>query len=128
MTTLTLNTSLLSSRRILAAFSGGLDSTVLLHQLVLWRERHPDVTLRAIHIHHGLSPHADSWVRHCETVCERWQVPLVVKRVTLADNGLVSRPMRVKRATGRSHRHYCLAKCWQPRSTLTISVKHSCWR
>ncbi len=55
MTTLTLNTSLLSSRRILAAFSGGLDSTVLLHQLVLWRERHPDVTLRAIHIHHGLS-------------------------------------------------------------------------
>ncbi|EAA3097166.1 tRNA lysidine(34) synthetase TilS [Salmonella enterica subsp. enterica serovar Kedougou] len=88
MTTLTLNTSLLSSRRILAAFSGGLDSTVLLHQLVLWRERHPDVTLRAIHIHHGLSPHADSWVRHCETVCERWQVPLVVERVTLADNGL----------------------------------------
>ncbi len=88
MTTLTLNTSLLSSCRILAAFSGGLDSTVLLHQLVLWRERHPDVTLRAIHIHHGLSPHADSWVRHCETVCERWQVPLVVERMTLADNGL----------------------------------------
>ncbi len=77
MTTLALNTSLLSSRRILAAFSGGTDSTVLLHQLVLWRERHPDVTLRAI-IFIGLSPHADSWVRHCETVCERWQVPLVV--------------------------------------------------
>lgn len=90
MTTLTLNTSLLSSRRILAAFSGGLDSTVLLHQLVLWLERHPDVTLRAIHIHHGLSPHAESWVRHCETVCARWQVPLVVERVTLADNGLGS--------------------------------------
>lgn len=88
MTTLTLNTSLLSSRRILAAFSGGLDSTVLLHQLVLWREQHPDVTLRAIHIHHGLSPHADSWVRHCEAVCEDWQVPLVVARVTLADSGL----------------------------------------
>ncbi|MBA6282478.1 tRNA(Ile)-lysidine synthetase, partial [Salmonella enterica subsp. enterica serovar Irumu] len=49
MTTLTLNTSLLSSRRILAAFSVGLDSPVLLHPLVLWRERRPDVTLRAIH-------------------------------------------------------------------------------
>lgn len=88
MTTLTLNTSLLSSRHILAAFSGGLDSTVLLHQLVLWREHYPDVTLRAVHINHGLSPYADSWVRHCETVCERWQVPLVVERVTLVDNGL----------------------------------------
>ncbi len=128
MTTLTLNTSLLSSCRILAAFSGGLDSTVLLHQLVLWRERHPDVTLRAIHIHHGLSPHADSWVRHCETVCERWQVPLVVERMTLADNGLGIEAHAREAPTGRSHRRYCLAKCWQPRSTLTISVKHSCWR
>lgn len=128
MTTLTLNTSLLSSRRILAAFSGGLDSTVLLHQLVLWRERHPDVTLRAIHIHHGLSPHADSWVRHCETVCERWQVPLVVERVTLADNGLGIEAHAREARYRASHRRYCLAKCWQPRSTLTINVKHSCWR
>lgn len=128
MTTLTLNTSLLSSRRILAAFSGGLDSTVLLHQLVLWRERHPDVTLRAIHIHHGLSPHADSWVRHCETVCERWQVPLVVERVTLADNGLGIEAHAREARYRASHRRYCLAKCWQPRSTLTISVKHSCSR
>lgn len=128
MTTLTLNTSLLSSRRILAAFSGGLDSTVLLHQLVLWRERHPDVTLRAIHIHHGLSPHADSWVRHCETVCERWQVPLVVERVTLADNGLGIEAHAREARYRASHRRYCLAKCWQPRSTVTISVKHSCWR
>lgn len=88
MTTLTLNTSLLNSQSILVAFSGGLDSTVLLHQLVLWRALHPDVALRAIHIHHGLSPHADSWVQHCESVCAQWQVPLVVERVHLEDDGL----------------------------------------
>lgn len=88
MTTLTLNTSLLNSQSILVAFSGGLDSTVLLHQLVLWRALHPDVALRAIHIHHGLSPHADIWVQHCESVCAQWQVPLVVERVHLEDDGL----------------------------------------
>lgn len=88
MTTLTLNTSLLNTNAILVAFSGGLDSTVLLHQLVLWRMQHPDVALRAIHIHHGLSPHADSWVQHCESVCAQWQVPLVVERVHLEDDGL----------------------------------------
>ena len=52
--TLTLNRQLLTSRQILVAFSGGLDSTVLLHQLVQWRTENPGVTLRAIHVHHGL--------------------------------------------------------------------------
>ncbi|HFJ9773750.1 TPA: tRNA lysidine(34) synthetase TilS, partial [Raoultella ornithinolytica] len=75
-------------RQFLVAFSGGLDSTVLLHQLVCWRERDPTLQLRAIHIHHGLSANADSWVTHCQQVCQHWQVPLVVERVTLADDGL----------------------------------------
>ncbi|STB68423.1 tRNA(Ile)-lysidine synthase [Citrobacter freundii] len=88
MTTLTLNTSLLNSQSILVAFSGGLDSTVLLHQLVLWRAKNPEVALRAIHIHHGLSPQADNWVQHCESVCAQWLVPLVVERVHLEDDGL----------------------------------------
>lgn len=56
-------------RQLLVGFSGGLDSTVLLHRLKLWRDREPDVQLRAMHIHHGLSPHADDWVAHCEAVC-----------------------------------------------------------
>ncbi|MCQ7057096.1 tRNA lysidine(34) synthetase TilS [Escherichia coli] len=87
MTTLTLNTSLLNANQILVAFSGGLDSTVLLHQLVQWRTQHPEVSLRAIHIHHGLSAHADEWVTHCESICAQWQVPLVVERVQLQDDG-----------------------------------------
>ncbi|MGX5012054.1 tRNA lysidine(34) synthetase TilS [Enterobacter asburiae] len=75
-------------RQLLVGFSGGLDSTVLLHRLRLWRDRDPDVQLRAIHIHHGLSPHAEEWVAHCEALCEAWAIPLVVERVTLADEGL----------------------------------------
>lgn len=73
--------------RLLVGFSGGLDSTVLLHRLMLWREQEPDVELRAIHIHHGLSPHADDWVEHCEALCESWRIPLVVQRVTLLNDG-----------------------------------------
>lgn len=77
-----------SNRSILVAFSGGLDSTVLLHKLVRWREQSPGVALRAIHIHHGLSTNADAWVAHCEQVCTQWGVPLEVVKVTLADDGL----------------------------------------
>ena len=75
-------------RQFLVAFSGGLDSTVLLHQLVCWRQQEPSISLRAVHIHHGISQNADSWVAHCQRLCTQWQVPLVVERVTLAQNGL----------------------------------------
>ncbi|HED4184027.1 TPA: tRNA lysidine(34) synthetase TilS [Enterobacter mori] len=75
-------------RQLLVGFSGGLDSTVLLHRLKLWRDQVSDVQLRAIHIHHGLSPHADAWVAHCEALCEAWSIPLRVERVILHEEGL----------------------------------------
>ncbi len=74
-------------RQFLVAFSGGLDSTVLLHQLVCWRQQEPGISLRAIHIHHGISQNADRWVEHCQQLCAEWQVPLVVERVTLMQGG-----------------------------------------
>ncbi|TLV14183.1 tRNA lysidine(34) synthetase TilS [Klebsiella indica] len=75
-------------RQFLLAFSGGLDSTVLLYRLVLWRQLDPTIHLRAMHIHHGLSANADGWVAHCQQICQQWQVPLLVERVTLGDEGL----------------------------------------
>ncbi len=53
---------------LLVAFSGGLDSTVLLH-LASNYARLNQIPLRAIYINHGLSPYADDWQSHCEQVC-----------------------------------------------------------
>ena len=62
---------------VMAAFSGGLDSTALLHALA------QDSTvrasgLRAVHVHHGLQAQADEWVAHCGEFCAALGVALTV--------------------------------------------------
>lgn len=46
---------------VAVAFSGGLDSTALLHVATRSGAR-----VLALHVHHGLQPQADDWVAHCE--------------------------------------------------------------
>jgi len=65
------------------AYSGGLDSTVLLHRLVQLRSEH-HFSLKAIHIHHGLSSKADAWQRHCQNTCQEWQVEFMTHKIDLS--------------------------------------------
>ena len=67
-------------RRLAVGFSGGVDSVVLVHVL---RALAPELgyALRAVHVHHGLSPNADRWAQFCAGVCRRWRVPLAVRKV-----------------------------------------------
>ena len=69
--------------RLTLALSGGLDSVALLHVLVALRAAHP-FDLQAVHVHHGLSPHADEWADFCTRLCASHAVDLVVHRVRIA--------------------------------------------
>ncbi len=68
------------------AFSGGLDSTVLLHGLCQLRTRF-SFHLEAVHVHHGLQADADRWAAHCEAVAAAWRVPLTVAHVRPVNRG-----------------------------------------
>lgn len=54
--------------RFLIAFSGGMDSTVLLHALA---RKLPSQRLQAIYIDHGLQPDAQNWAQHCAQICDQ---------------------------------------------------------
>jgi len=69
---------------VCVAYSAGMDSHVLLHATAQLLHDHPDVSLRAIHIDHGLQKDSEQWVRHVEYVCDGLNVPLVVRRVEIS--------------------------------------------
>jgi len=65
------------------AYSGGLDSTVLLHLAHAYASKH-EIVLHAFHIHHGLSEHADAWLAHCRTKAAALGVAFDSRYITVA--------------------------------------------
>jgi tRNA(Ile)-lysidine synthase len=58
---------------VAVAYSGGRDSTALLHATARAAKLTGGaLTVHALHVHHGLSAHADAWLRHGQQTCRRW--------------------------------------------------------
>jgi len=73
-----------SGQGFFVGFSGGLDSTVLLHLLTSLELSKKIV---AIHVNHQMSPNADAWQRHCEKFCEQLGVELKSETVSVESQG-----------------------------------------
>lgn len=80
-----LHQSALKPSRLIVAFSGGVDSRVLLELAAQYSRTH-GIECRAVHVHHGLSENADHWVEQCQTWCDALSVSLAVERVSLDIN------------------------------------------
>lgn len=89
---------------LLLGLSGGVDSVVLLHLLAQLSPRF-SWRLSALHVHHGISPRADSWAAYCQELCAKYAIPLQVERVDI--NPL--RAMGIE-AAARQLRHAVLAR------------------
>lgn len=90
---------------VMVGFSGGLDSTVLLHLLANSPGRRPG-SLRALHVHHGLQAVADDWQQHCSSLCAQWDIPLQVVHVEVprdAGQGLEAAARDARHAAFRTH-------------------------
>jgi tRNA(Ile)-lysidine synthase len=73
----------LQRRRWYIAYSGGVDSHVLLHAIAALRESLPLPPITAIHINHRLNPRADDWALHCQRVCEELEIEWIIEAVVV---------------------------------------------
>lgn len=69
-------------RRFLIAFSGGIDSTVLLDAVVRGAGQH-QTPMVAVHINHGLHDDAPEWAAHCRNVAADLGVQFIGKSVEI---------------------------------------------
>lgn len=67
------------------AYSGGLDSHVLLHVCAELR-KHYAILCKAIYINHGLSPNAMAWASHCDAVCRELNIDFISASITIHAN------------------------------------------
>ncbi|MFP3014334.1 MAG: tRNA lysidine(34) synthetase TilS [Arsenophonus sp.] len=105
-----------SSRRILVGFSGGLDSTVLLHTLVILRQTTiQNLNIRAVYINHGLNDKSDDWAVHCQKVCLNLQVEFYLHNI------YISRTKNGIEATAREARYRAFREMLLPKEIIVIA-------
>ncbi len=71
-----------SAAPLAIAYSGGLDSSALLH-LAAAHGRSHGVPVFAFHIHHGISPNADAWLDHCQATAGALGVHFEARKVVV---------------------------------------------
>ncbi len=98
-----------SDHPFVLAFSGGMDSCVLLDALQRLAPQHP---LRLIHIHHGLQPAADDWAAFAEQCAAHYDVPVQVVPVKVTGSG------EGLEAAARAARYAALARHVAPHERL----------
>ena len=105
-----------SRPRVLVAFSGGMDSTVLAHGLV--KQRGKFSSLRLVHVDHGLQPMNTHWNEHCSRQARAWRVPMI----SLKANVRRTRGESIE-AAARDARYALIAEVLEPGEVL-VTAQH----
>lgn len=100
----------------LVAFSGGLDSTALLHLACEAARQQGDLSVRAVHVDHGLHPKSAEWAEQCRRVAATLGVHCELRRVAVdaaSGQGL--------EAAARQARHAALQAVMRPGETVLMA-------
>jgi len=96
------------------AFSGGLDSTVLLHATI---KAHGKKNVHAFHVHHGIQKEADQWQAHCKAVAKKFGCHFDTQNVKL------NKPSNIE-SQARNLRYEALTQMCQAHKIQDLLLAH----
>jgi tRNA(Ile)-lysidine synthase len=108
-----------TSAELCVAFSGGLDSTVLVHALARAIVERPNYRMRVAHVDHQLHPDSPKWREHCERVAQSLRIEFVPQVVSV-DTGTDESP----EAAAREARYTALRQILKPNEVL-LTAHHA---
>ena len=107
---------------VIVGYSGGADSTALLH-LMTRLQGEFNLRVHAAHLHHGMRLEADDDVRVCEAVCAGLGVPLHVERV---DVPALAQAQRVSlEEAGRNARYAFFDRLARELNAVAVALAHT---
>jgi tRNA(Ile)-lysidine synthase len=117
-----------SAHRWAVACSGGRDSMALLHAAACLAQRLVNqgvpAEVLALHVHHGLSPHADAWAVHVERACAQWADLGLPVRAMVSRGAVVCMPGHSLEAEARRLRHAALHDMAEAEGLTEIWLAH----
>ena len=107
---------------VIVGYSGGADSTALLHLLTRLQSEF-NLRIHAAHLHHGMRPEADDDVRVCAAVCAQLGVPLHVERV---DVPALAQTERISlEEAGRNARYAFFERLARELNAVAVALAHT---
>lgn len=104
----------LASAKLAVAFSGGLDSAVLLHATVM---AHGAQNVYAFHVHHGIQKQATKWQKYCRQVAAKLGCHFDTRNIQLSHSSNIE-------AQAREHRYQALREMCQVHQIENLLVAH----
>lgn len=109
---------------IAVAYSGGRDSTALLHATAVAARAHPGLRVLALHVHHGLSAHADEWLAHAQAQCAAWAAQGLPVSLAWRHLRLSQTPGDSVEALARDARYQALTEMAHEAGADTVLLAH----